>query len=78
MFYPGAFRPGHLALPAATGDLFLHTIVDGGVWANFPAYVLTDKASGIYAGVVNTPPPEIALGFLLDEQKPAIDIHARG
>lgn len=67
---PGAFRPGHLAVPAPTGDLFLHTIVDGGVWANFPAYVLTDNAFRDYAGIVNTPPPEVVLGFLLDEQKP--------
>ena len=63
---PGAFRPGHLAVPAASGDLLLHTVVDGGVWANFPIYVLTDQQFRDHVGL-KAQAPKPVLGFILDE-----------
>jgi predicted acylesterase/phospholipase RssA len=67
---PFAFPSRLLAVPeprAAKGFVH-HTIVDGGVWANFPMFVFEDKAFRAFYG---REPAEIdptrIVGFLLDE-----------
>lgn len=66
---PFAFRSGVLQVPSASGDgVFHHTIVDGGVWSNFPMFVFEDRAFRSYYG--RTPeviPPDRIVGFLLEE-----------
>jgi hypothetical protein len=66
---PFAFASRVLEVKGAAGAAWHHTIVDGGVWSNFPMYVFEDAAfrdsysRGASASVETDP----VLGFLLDE-----------
>jgi predicted acylesterase/phospholipase RssA len=60
-------------LQAAEGDsgdrLLHHTIVDGGVWSNFPMYIFEDEAfRSFYTRVPEEIEPARVLGFLLQER----------
>jgi hypothetical protein len=41
---PFAFPSGLLQVPESGGEIYYHTIVDGGVWSNFPMFVFKDSA----------------------------------
>jgi predicted acylesterase/phospholipase RssA len=79
---PGAFLRGDLRVPLSgdgEGPYVIHTIVDGGVWSNFPMFVFEDAAYQQWQdAAVDTHPrsdePKSArpaydrvVGFMLDE-----------
>jgi hypothetical protein len=72
---PFAFPSRILAVPEAASDdsVYHHTIVDGGVWANFPIFVFADPDfRGLYEREPREIHPEEILGFLLGrtQEKP--------
>lgn len=52
---------------APEGRVF-HTLVDGGVWANFPLFVFKDGAYRQYSEAPALPKEHVVVGFLLQEQ----------
>ena len=78
---PGAFPHGDLWVPThdAPNGLTVHTLVDGGVWSNFPMFVFDDEAFRYWmdrqvaskaarAGALIDPPPyDFVVGFVLEE-----------
>jgi len=68
---PFAFASSLLqATEGNSGDrLFHHTIVDGGVWSNFPMHIFEDEAfRKFYGRVPEEIEPARVLGFLLQER----------
>ena len=50
------------------GRICHHTIVDGGVWSNFPMYIFDDEAfREAYSRLPTRIEPDLILGFILDE-----------
>lgn len=75
---PFGFASSDLKLHGADGDgrPWVHTLVDGGVWSNFPMFVFTDAAfrrwrskGRLHAHLSARPAPKYTLGFLLTEAK---------
>lgn len=79
---PGAFLRGDLRVPLSgdrEGSCVIHTIVDGGVWSNFPMFVFEDAAYQQWqdAAVDSHPRSDVptsarptydcVVGFMLDE-----------
>ena len=48
--------------------VFFHTIVDGGVWSNFPVFVFKDRSFRIMHKRPPEPSEDFVIGFLLDEE----------
>jgi predicted acylesterase/phospholipase RssA len=64
---PGAFESGQLAIrDAGRARSYFHTVVDGGVWSNFPTFVFDDASFRLIHELPETPYP--VLGFLLAEE----------
>jgi len=65
---PFAFPSQLLEVPEAHGRVYHHTIVDGGVWSNFPMFVFEDFGFRKYYGREQIDPKQV-LGFLLKERE---------
>ena len=65
---PGAFRPGHL-LPVRDqeDEVLRETVIDGGVWANYPDFVFRDRSYRQWAGIEPVEVTEPVLGLILTE-----------
>lgn len=68
---PFVFSSGAMtaAKPGTPKAQYFHTIVDGGVWANFPLFVFTDRTFRTATGRRPKPEQPIVIGFLLDERR---------
>lgn len=59
-----------------------HLVADGGIAANYPAFVFRDEAFRSYVGLGAIDADEPVLGFLLDEEpdrrRAALDVYRRG
>jgi Patatin-like phospholipase len=68
---PFAFRNSDLV---ATNDQdhnkYVHTVVDGGVWSNFPIWIFTDAAFHDWAERTDVPDVDGVVGFVLREPRP--------
>jgi hypothetical protein len=63
---PMAMPPGRVLLPSAKGESYeVHRIVDGGAWANYPAFVYNDPSFRKYAGLPDIEPNHLTLGFVI-------------
>jgi len=49
---------------------YLYTVVDGGVWSNFPIWLFTDEAFRRWSGRTEGPEPGEVVGFVLKEPRP--------
>lgn len=66
---PFAFEDSILEVEV-DGERWHQTIVDGGVWANFPWFVYTDPHfRKLYERKPEVLPPESIIGFILDESR---------
>ena len=65
---PLAFRPGRL-LVSSTGADQVHRLMDGGVWANYPAFVFRDPSFRAFHGLEPLPEESRTIGFSLDTPK---------
>lgn len=65
---PVAFDSGRLATlnPLSPRGFDVHRIVDGGAWANYPAFVFKDHSFRAYSGLPRIPDNEPIVGFVLD------------
>ncbi|OFW11856.1 MAG: hypothetical protein A3H96_22400 [Acidobacteria bacterium RIFCSPLOWO2_02_FULL_67_36] len=64
---PGAFASGKLMVEEhrKTSPRRLHTIVDGGIWANYPQFVFKDQSFREFVGL--PPLDHRVIGFILEE-----------
>jgi len=65
---PVAFRAGRLEVRDIAGAESVHRIMDGGVWANYPAFVFSDPSFRKYHDLDPLPAESITIGFTLDTQ----------
>jgi predicted acylesterase/phospholipase RssA len=63
---PLAFRPGRLQRLYPNGKTEVHRLMDGGVWANYPAFVFKDASFREHHGLPALPADSITIGFTLD------------
>lgn len=63
---PFAFAPRYFAIPDGE-DEWTHTLVDGGVWANFPTFIFADRSFRIASGRSEAIDADHVVGYLLDE-----------
>jgi predicted acylesterase/phospholipase RssA len=63
---PFAFAPRELLVPGAGGPR-THTVVDGGVWQNFPMFVYRDRSFRRWSGRPESVAEARVVGYLLDE-----------
>jgi predicted acylesterase/phospholipase RssA len=64
---PFVFRQGRLEVQAGAGLSEVHRLIDGGVWANYPAFVFRDSSFRAYHGL-GAPEPERTLGFAIERE----------
>jgi predicted acylesterase/phospholipase RssA len=62
---PLAFRPGRLEYQRANGELVVHRLMDGGVWANYPAFIFKDPSFRSYEELPELPADTVTIGFTL-------------
>lgn len=67
---PFAFAARHLLVPQGA-TAYVHTLVDGGVWSNFPTFVFKDRSFRRASGRPELVEEEYIVSYLLDE-------HSRG
>lgn len=64
---PVAMRARRMIVTDADGTVpTIHRVVDGGAWANYPAFVYTDRSFRSYYGLSDTPDPRTLLGFVIE------------
>lgn len=63
---PLAFRPGRLRRRFPDGTTQVHRLMDGGVWANYPAFVFKDRSFREHHHLPEPPSDGITIGFTLD------------
>ena len=63
---PLAFRPGRLQRRYADGEVKVHRLMDGGVWANYPSFVFKDASFREHHELPELPPDSVTIGFTLD------------
>jgi predicted acylesterase/phospholipase RssA len=63
---PFAFAPRELLVPGPAGPR-THTVVDGGVWQNFPMFLYRDRSFRRWSGRPESIAEQAVVGFLLDE-----------
>jgi predicted acylesterase/phospholipase RssA len=63
---PMAFSPGRLRVSTVSDGSQVHRLIDGGVWANYPAFVFRDASFRSYHELAPVPANSITLGFTLD------------
>lgn len=73
---PIAFPSSELYCESEEGARF-HTIVDGGVWTNFPMFLYRDVAYRRSRRLPDEPRADHVIGFLLDEGSGAADLAAQ-
>jgi len=62
---PLAFRPGRLEYERPDGDVVVHRLMDGGVWANYPAFIFKDPSFRSYENLPELPADSVTIGFTL-------------
>jgi NTE family protein len=67
---PLAFRPGRLEVEYADGTTAVHRLMDGGVWANYPAFVFKDASFREHHRLAEPPSGSTTIGFTLDSPEP--------
>jgi NTE family protein len=67
---PLAFRPGRLEVEHADGTTAVHRLMDGGVWANYPAFVFKDRSFRAFHDLAAVPAESITVGFTLEHSDP--------
>lgn len=68
---PFAFRNSDLvAMNDDDGKQYIHTLVDGGVWSNFPIWIFTDDAFADWSERTEVPSVDGVVGFVLREPRP--------
>lgn len=67
---PIAFWPGRLKVKYDNGADGVHRLSDGGVWANYPAFVFKDRNFRAYHGLPDVPEETLTIGFTLDRPDP--------
>jgi predicted acylesterase/phospholipase RssA len=67
---PVAFRPGRLDVVDSAGVTATHRMMDGGVWANYPAFVFKDPSFRKFHGLDLVPADSVTIGFTLDTASP--------
>ncbi len=75
---PVAFRPGRLAVVDSAGVPATHRMMDGGVWANYPAFVFRDPSFRKFHGLNLVPSDSVTIGFTLDTASPEVMAQAVG
>jgi predicted acylesterase/phospholipase RssA/tetratricopeptide (TPR) repeat protein len=69
---PFVFAPAEFTTDDPGGDnrnaRFAHTVVDGGVWANFPMYIFTDRTFREVSGRAQDLGDEFVVGFVFEEE----------
>jgi len=63
---PMAFRPGRLEVREMNGNIAIHRLMDGGVWANYPAFLFKDPSFRAYHQIPPLPDDSLTIGFTLD------------
>jgi predicted acylesterase/phospholipase RssA len=66
---PFVFGDSLLEVKDIDGTTWHQTIVDGGVWANFPWFVYTDRNFRALYKRTGEVPPDSIIGFVLDESR---------
>ena len=68
---PLAMPPGRVMLPGKDGrSRQVHRVVDGGAWANYPAFVYRDASFRQYAGLEPFAADRVTLGFVIVQDAP--------
>ena len=67
---PIAFWPGRLKC-VHEDTTKVHRLMDGGVWANYPAFVFKDASFRAFHALEMPPRDSVTVGFLLESQAPA-------
>lgn len=62
---PLAFRPGRLRVRDGQTEA-VHRLMDGGVWANYPAFVFREPSFRAFHGLEPVPGKSLTVGFTLD------------
>jgi predicted acylesterase/phospholipase RssA len=63
---PIAFRPGRLEVRDGADGRAVHRLIDGGVWANYPAFVFREPSFRAFHGLEPVPEDSLTVGFTLD------------
>ncbi len=64
---PVAFRPGRLEVDLG-GVTRVHRLIDGGVWANYPAFVFKDRSFREHHQLPPVPADSTTIGFTLEHR----------
>lgn len=62
---PLAFRPGRLRVQV-NGVPQVHRLMDGGVWANYPAFVFKDPSFRAFHDLEEVPASSVTIGFTIE------------
>jgi predicted acylesterase/phospholipase RssA len=65
---PFVFAPRYLRVPDGE-NAYVHTLVDGGAWSNFPAFVFRDRSFRAAFGRPEHLSEDYVVGYLLDEPR---------
>jgi NTE family protein len=65
---PLVMPPGRVTVAASGEAARVHRLVDGGAWANYPAFVFRDSSFRIYEGLDDVPMSAHTLGFVIDKR----------
>jgi predicted acylesterase/phospholipase RssA len=68
---PVMFSPGQLQTDAS-GRAKTHKLIDGGVWANYPAFIFRDPSFRSFHGLPPLPVDSMTIGFTLDTKPPGV------
>jgi Patatin-like phospholipase len=63
---PFVFAPRYLRVPEGE-TAFVHTLVDGGAWSNFPMFVFRDRSFRVALGRPEEIAEDYVVGYLLEE-----------
>lgn len=66
---PMAFRPARLEVQNSPTTTEVHRLMDGGVWANYPAFVFKDTSFRSFHELPALPEDSTTVGFTLDSSR---------
>jgi predicted acylesterase/phospholipase RssA len=64
---PVAMPAGRVVIRGSDGIERVHRIVDGGAWANYPAFVFRDPSFREFHGLGELPPTRPTIGFVIND-----------
>lgn len=74
---PVALPPGRALVRESGGEETVHRLVDGGAWANYPAFVFKDESFRRYHELTGVPMEDVTIGFTIDYPPPPAKRRAR-